>query len=119
MAQLKEKMTLLFWRAWNGRDVRQHTYLRGGLQIHLYVTRGAEIHLLLGRTDVYPSDQEWTTVLSHWPVALPEPRPVPERAEKIRLPADGRLFFGLKAAWPMPQPQTWIRELPAQKEANP
>jgi len=116
MAKLKDTLALLFFRAWNGRDVRQHVQLGQGLKIHLYVTRTAEIHLLLGRMNTYPSDQEWVTVLDHWPRALPTPRPVPEKVE-VKFQGE-RTTYGLKAVWTTPPVPSWIRDLPAREEAT-
>lgn len=62
-------------------DAKQHPcaaqakQLPRGLWVGLRVDDATDRQLKLERRGAYPSAQEWQMVLSHWPEALPEPRP--------------------------------------------
>lgn len=54
------------------------TRLGRGLTVGVFVT-GAIVKIQLQRADVYPSTDEWKTIVSHWPgqcVVVGEPKPI-------------------------------------------
>lgn len=71
----------------------QRLELPGGLRIDAIVGIDGNTRILLARQGVYPSDTEFTTVLSHWPYDPPEV--IPEKFEH-------KSWCCMRAAWPTP-----------------
>jgi hypothetical protein len=47
------------------------TMLGKGLRIDVMVHNDGTTRLMLARKNIYPSDQEWSTVLAYWPYDIP------------------------------------------------
>jgi len=67
----------------------QRINLLRGLRVDVLLTVDA-VHVQLSRLNVYPSQQEWSTVMRAWPFQVPTVTP-----KQIKL--DGRFY--LKASW--------------------
>lgn len=91
MSTLGRMLAGLHLRAKLHRGEPQRLDLPGGLRIDLVVTR-EETRLLLARQGTVPSDQEWATVLAHFPY---DP---PLDAHPTRFEHNG--WRCMKAAWP-------------------
>lgn len=95
MSQLTHALKFLITET-HRTKLRQRRTLFRGLEIQVELEPDSQTFLALIRTgDVYPSDQEWKTVLDHWPEPTPSPRPEPTRRK------EGRRHI-LFARWPSP-----------------
>lgn len=86
-------------RAKNAPGFPARQTLKNGLRVDvlilIYETGESETFLQLYRPNVYPSPQEWMTVLKNWPY----PRALNTPYTQFCPPAGGRY---LKASWPTP-----------------
>ncbi len=73
----------------------ERIHLPGGLRIDIMVGVDSLTRLMLARRGVHPSDQEFSTVLAHWPYDVPMDV-VPEQFEF-------KQWRCLRAAWPTPE----------------
>src|SRR5688572_2052255 len=91
---LKQDLRGLLALARSGSQVPQRRILPRGLIVEVTQLPNGNVQLSLERVGVEPSDQEWTTVLRHWPEAVPEHVAAVRRKE-------ARHYF-MVGRWPRP-----------------
>ena len=70
-------------QAFNQTRTVQRYKLKNGLHITLYGTSTDKYKLILWRDKVFPSQQEWETVLKFWPYPVPKSEGLPVKQQSV------------------------------------
>ena len=95
MSRLKFRLKQLVDTARTQPGVPQRRTLYGELGLEFTQHKNGDEQLTLSRVGVAPAENEWMTVLDHWPETLPTPRPVPTPHKEGRV-------YKLVGRWPRP-----------------
>ncbi len=83
MPTLKQISQSLLTAARQTEEKPFRRYLPNGLQVEIVQLKTGDVVLTLSRNNVQPGDNEWATVLKHWPEPVPD-GVVPQRRTEGR-----------------------------------